>query len=421
MTKATTVSQADLARCLRALRDAGHPDGCVVIDRPDGTRVTVMPGKTLDPAVETAKIDSHDRQVAVRRKNPFPGVTAITDRHGKRRFRLRRTVNGRKVNCYIPGPYGSAEFREAYEEALDGARVESRRAQAGTVAYLIEGYLASAAFRGLSDTTRASKIKRLDWIRWAIGDADYVSIEPRHVETLMEKKGGPVAANRLKKDLAQLFRFGAKRYRFRGQNPASLADAHKVRAGGYHTWTEDEIDTYRSAHPSGTKARLALEILLCTGASRQDAVALSRDNLRGDRIFYSRGKTAQEVDVPILYKLADELALIPPGQLMLLAWGSGRRAYTVGGFGNWFKEQCVEAGLPHCTAHGLRKAGARRLAEAGGTEWEVMAFLGHRSAREGSRYVSAANRRKLTTSGLAKLGLDGNENVSNPPLRLDKR
>ena len=47
-----------------------------------------------------------------------------------------------------------------------------------------------------------------------------------------------------------------------------------------------------------------------------------------------------------------------------------------------------------------------RLAEHGTTEWEVMAFLAHRTAKEASRYTAAANRARLTTTGMAKLGAE---------------
>lgn len=83
----------------------------------------------------------------------------------------------------------------------------------------------------------------------------------------MAKKGGPVAGNRLKKDLAQLFRFAAKQYGFAGQNPAVLADTNRVRSRGFHTWSDDEIASFRAKHATGSKARLALELLLGTGAA----------------------------------------------------------------------------------------------------------------------------------------------------------
>lgn len=335
------------------------------------------------------------------------------------RHRLRKIVKGKRIDTYLPGPYGSAEFRAAYEKALEGVRVASPKAPAGTIAFLIETYLASKTFHDLAPATRLSKRGRLDWIRETVGEARFGLFLPRHIEALMDKKGGPVAANRLKKDLGQLFKLAAS-YGFRGQNPASLAKSRREKSGGYHTWTDDEIAAYRSFHESGTTARLAFEIPLCTGAARQDAAALTRANIRGGRLFYRRHKTGQEVDLPILGALAREIALLPRTQMMLIAHGPKGLRYTSESFGNWFRERCDESGLTHCAAHGLRKAGARLLAEAGATEFEIMAFLAHRTAREASRYVAAANRSKLTTAGMAKLRAEPERDVSNPSEKLDK-
>ena len=217
------------------------------------------------------------------------------------------------------------------------------------------------------------------------------------------------------------FRFAAKRYGFAGQNPAALADSHKVRSAGFHTWTDDEVETFRAKHKTGSKARLALELFLGTGAACQDAAAMTRANIRGPRLSYRRGKTGQEVDLPILPELGKELAHLPRDQMMLLAHGTQGKGYTAGSLSNVFRDMCAEAGLNHCSAHGLRKAGARRLAEHAATEWEVMAFLAHRTAKEASRYTAAANRAKLTTSGMAKLGADHERILSNLSERLDKR
>ena len=197
----------------------------------------------------------------IRRRNPFPGVSTKPGRHGKLRHRLRRTVGGRKVDAYLPGPYGSTEFRAAYEVAIDGARVTTRRAQPGTFSHLIEAYLDSAAFRNLALTTRSDKRPRLDWIRATIGDARYARMQPRQVEALMAKKGGPEASNRLKKDLAQLFRFAAKHFAFSRPNPAALADSYKIRSSGFHSWADEEIVSFRDHFPPGSQARLALETL----------------------------------------------------------------------------------------------------------------------------------------------------------------
>ena len=356
-----------------------------------------------------------------RRRNPFPGVYTTEDRHGKLRHRLRRKIRGHTIDTYLPGPYGSPEFRQAYEETIEGARGATLRTQPGTIAYVIAKYLESTAFRNLSPTTRRDKARRLDWIREAVGGARYAAIQPRHVEALMAKKGGPVAGNRVKKDLRQLFAFAAKHHGFAGQNPAALADANKVRSKGFHTWTDDEIEVFRAEHETGSKARLALELLLGTGAARQDAAALTRRNIRGGRLCYRRGKTGQEVDLPILPELEKELAHLPPTQMMLLTHGHDAKGYTRESFGNWFSERCREAGLPQCAAHGLRKAGARRLAEHGATEFEIMSFLAHSSPREAARYTEAANRAKLARSGMAKLRAEPERKLTNLSERLVKR
>jgi integrase len=65
---------------------------------------------------------------------------------------------------------------------------------------------------------------------------------------------------------------------------------------------------------------------------------------------------------------------------------------------------CDEAGLPpECSAHGLRKAAASRLAEAGATELEIRAITGHQTSKEVNRYTKAASQKLLAGSGMAKL------------------
>ena len=60
------------------------------------------------------------------------------------------------------------------------------------------------------------------------------------------------------------------------------------------------------------------------------------------------------------------------------------------------------AGLPHCSAHGLRKAAARRLAEAGCTAHEIGAITGHASLTELVRYTRAADQRRLAEAAMTK-------------------
>ena len=71
----------------------------------------------------------------------------------------------------------------------------------------------------------------------------------------------------------------------------------------------------------------------------------------------------------------------------------------------------TEADLPaRCRLHGLKKGGMRRLAEAGGTAHELMAFSGHKTLTEVQRYTADADRKRLADAAMAKLR-DQSENA----------
>ena len=64
----------------------------------------------------------------------------------------------------------------------------------------------------------------------------------------------------------------------------------------------------------------------------------------------------------------------------------------------------VAAGLPdRCVPHGLRKAAARRLAEAGCSEKQIAAVTGHTTLKEVARYTRAANQERLAADAVARL------------------
>jgi integrase len=81
----------------------------------------------------------------------------------------------------------------------------------------------------------------------------------------------------------------------------------------------------------------------------------------------------------------------------------------------------TRGGLPQCTAHGLRKAAATRIADRGGSEHEVMAFMAHATPKEGAIYTRKANRNTLGATAAAKVfGANAEQTLSNPPGMLDK-
>jgi integrase len=56
----------------------------------------------------------------------------------------------------------------------------------------------------------------------------------------------------------------------------------------------------------------------------------------------------------------------------------------------------------HCTAHGLRKAACRRLAEAGCSANEIASISGHASLDEVARYTKAADQARLARNAFAR-------------------
>ncbi|MBN2629091.1 MAG: tyrosine-type recombinase/integrase [Rhodobacteraceae bacterium] len=351
----------------------------------------------------------------MKRKNPFPGVTRIVDQHGTTRFRYRC----KGFSTYLPGPYASVAFRAAYDAAVEGAKTPNRSTTPqGTLAWLIEAYLGSPKYRNLSDSRKRSIRGEMDWLRGIAGDLPFAKLGTRHIEALMGKKTGPTAANTVKKNLSLLFNFAIKREMGVTFNPARYADRLKENPDGYHTWTESEIDRFLDHHGEGTKARLACLLALNTGASRQDLSRMGWQNVTGGRIAYRRGKTHVGADLPILDALRAELQRLPADTLLFLTHGQGR-PYKPETLGNWFRDQCRAAGVPG-SLHGLRKAGATRLANAGATPDEIRAFLAHATNKEGSTYTGKADRSRLADSGMAKLsGVKQEQNLSNIATTLD--
>ncbi|WEF25255.1 hypothetical protein PXD02_04760 [Paracoccus sp. S3-43] len=66
--------------------------------------------------------------------------------------------------------------------------------------------------------------------------------------------------------------------------------------------------------------------------------------------------------------------------------------------------------------HGLRKAGATRLADAGASNWEIASYLAHKDTKQADTYTKKANRSKLADRAFAKL-----QTMSNLSATLDMK
>jgi integrase len=102
--------------------------------------------------------------------------------------------------------------------------------------------------------------------------------------------------------------------------------------------------------------------------------------------------------------LADIIAVTNAvGMETYLLTDYGKPFASAQGFYNYFKDRCRDAGLPHCSPHGVRKAMIRRLAEMGCSEDYIASISGHTDMREIRTYVQAANKARMATEAMAKV------------------
>ncbi|KAB0269276.1 integrase [Microvirga brassicacearum] len=334
------------------------------------------------------------------------------DRHGNPRLYVRAPGQKKIRIREIPG---TPEFNAAYEDAMAGiARTKPDKAAPaapavvkGSFRALCIAYYASGEFKGLDQSTRNWRQRALDKIAEKRGDDKVSVIEPKHIRILRDELvDTPGAANARLKALKALFVWavGAGESRF---NPAREIKLIRYSSSGHHSWTLDEVTKFEERHPIGSKARLACAIMLYTACRREDVVRLGKQHIRGGRIRFIQAKNEDrepiQIDIPVHPDLAEVIDKTPSGHLTFMVTEYGK-PFTANGFGNWFRDRCDEAGLPNCSAHGLRKATAARLAERGAGPYEIMSITGHQSLEEVERYTKAAEKIALSNRAMARLG-----------------
>jgi integrase len=159
-------------------------------------------------------------------------------------------------------------------------------------------------------------------------------------------------------------------------------------------------------HPAQSSG-LAYSLLLYTGQRGSDAHLMAHTDIVGDTIQVAQVKTKQaesdeKLVIPMHPRLQRELALHRKTDVVIqtTAWG---KPFTVKGFGKFMSKAIQDAKLPaRCKAHGLRKAAARRLAEAGCTAKQIQAITGHKSLAEVERYTRKADQVRLARKAMKK-------------------
>ncbi|WP_336743173.1 tyrosine-type recombinase/integrase [Aureimonas altamirensis] len=137
-----------------------------------------------------------------------------------------------------------------------------------------------------------------------------------------------------------------------------------------------DVSRYEARWPIGTKERVWLDVLLYTGLRRGDAVRLGPQHVTDGIAVIKTEKSGftVEVTIPLLSTLVETLDAGPIAQDAYICGDRGT-ALTKESFENVFREACRAAKVEK-SAHGLRKMGATRAANAGATVAELEAIFG---------------------------------------------
>lgn len=335
-----------------------------------------------------------------RRKWLPDNVTAFKDKCGRTRYRFRK--KGFKAYLFRAEP-GTDEFMREYEAARQAPAEGSHRFPHGTFDALIESYYRSKQWARMKPTSQRMRQNALERFRKKHGPKRVAHLEARHIDRWMSDiVATPHAANDLRKMLNLLMKH-AILLGWRRDNPVTATEAIRVDGDGYHCWTEEEIAQFENKWAVGTRERLAMALLLYTGLRRGDMVNVGRQHRKGDKLILRHGKNKSDTVIKILPPLAAALdAMTDEKHLTYLVTRTGK-SFSAAGFGNWFRDCCNDAGLPHCSAHGLRKAMARRLAETGATTMQGRAVTGHKSDAMFIHYAAKANRETMADEALDRL------------------
>jgi integrase len=358
----------------------------------------------------------------IRTKNGLPRYCGWNiDQHGKRRVRFRK----RGFSTYLAGIPWSEDFMRQYAAALDSVKpqagnIGAGRTKPGSFDALVVSYYRSPNFLGLAASTQAARRYILENFRKVHGEKLIKLLRREHISEIIGAKANvPEMANQLLKVLKVVLAYAVDQNMI-ANNPAAGVKKYKSQGDGHHSWSEAEIAQFEAKHPVGSRARLALALGLYLAQRRGDVIGLGWQHIEGDMIAIRQQKTKTALLIPLHPNLVTILASVPKTNLTFMATEYGA-PFTPHGFGNWFRVQCNAAGLKHCSFHGLRKAAATRLANAGCTVDQVKAITGHKSLAEVARYTKAADQKRLARQALdIQLKTEGEQTLSNLSTRLDK-
>ncbi len=191
----------------------------------------------------------------------------------------------------------------------------------------------------------------------------------------------------------------------RETDPVTAAKSGFQQTDGIAAWSSDQIIKALATHPVNTPTGLALRLMFETAAALTDVVKLGPHNLKDGFIIYRRQKLGEKSAIDAVCPLSPELlsalaAIKTPTYLTFN--GKPRSNAGLGG-----RIKAVAAAF--CfkgSAHGIRKARAVMLYEAGWPLEAIAAVLGHADTKMTAHYIASASRVGIAKKAYALANLN---------------
>jgi integrase len=273
----------------------------------------------------------------------------------------------------------------------------------GSVAALLAAYRGAPEWRGKAEQTRKTyQIYLRPWEDDRYARVPVASIKRRDILTIRDAiaaTSGNGAGTMFGRVTAALFSFALDR----GWIEYSPAARIKALPGGHlEDWGENAIRHALDKLPEAYRRAVVLGVY--TGQRRGDLVAMTWGQYDGSTIRLRQGKTGALMALPVHPNLQAELE----------SWKEGRKAVTIltaprgqpwtaPHLSREMKRELEAIGLRGLNVHGLRKAAARRLAEAGCSAHEIAAVTGHRTLAMVQLYTAAADQERMAGAAVVRL------------------
>ena len=296
-------------------------------------------------------------------------------------------------------PHDDPAFLKAYAEAKEAAAPV--QVAKGSMTALIAACVASTTFLRQSEGYRAILRRHFDALKIGYGQLPYSGVRDNHIAADVRKSTAP---DHRMKAWRFLLSFAVSENLLPSDPSHGVKPPKREKTDGHPPWTADEIAAYRDRWSIETVPRRAFELLHWTGSRISDAVMIGPGMIDGKGVLtYRQKKTGDMAYVPWTCPLPthamgaekDRQALHEAlshaeRHMTFLATQNGRTRSSKA-LGTLIREAARECEVEK-SAHGLRKARAKYLAESGATTHQIASWTGHATLKEVEEYTRAADR-----------------------------